>query len=664
MATVAWHYAINGESFGPLSFEKLSVQFASGKLGDAVYVWNESFTEWKPVRDVAAFADALGDGQAVRPAKSTIGISTALQAVRIEDYEPGGAPRKRAPEAASKPGASKSLFTKPADSKPVQLQRADKVADHSDDEPLDTVPDSLNAKLSEPAAQEAAAEEPVAIEPAPAVIEPVAKEPVVDQEPVEPEAVAPEPEPEPEPVKLAIPVPRALPSIDRASATGDVSPRERLQRLRDRLKLDEGSEASDEVSEASIVDHGVDLALGDTVDVSPGQAVDPSRAAVQKSALGSGEFALPPSGRSRLKGTHDGLFSGADAGKALAAGASASDSVEPDEEEGPSDQVPFFPSAPMLTSSQAHPSATSGEFSGSLLIQLDKIKKQGRGKAIAGIVAAVVIVGGLVGVGAYISANREAPEPVAKAERVQPREVVFRRYSKEEQGRMHNLMELSDDVITREESKAFVEQEAQRPEEGAVAKTAAKTAKTGGTSSAGGAVDPFEQAMNAAVAHDPNAAKGGLQREGGAPVAAVKGAPDGTRAKTADDDRFNALAAIQSPSGESPIYRPKAAAVVDRPTLEGTGLTAEQAQAGFRTVRQSIGLCRERTMRRGLNIDAQKIYVTIEVQPSGKVSSFQVDPESVRGTEFDRCMISHTERWNFAAFGGQAITIKAPFVLQ
>src|SRR5690625_4098143 len=50
---VQWYYSINGQSFGPLRQGQLANKFARGELGDAVYVWNETFTEWKLVGEVA-----------------------------------------------------------------------------------------------------------------------------------------------------------------------------------------------------------------------------------------------------------------------------------------------------------------------------------------------------------------------------------------------------------------------------------------------------------------------------------------------------------------------------------------------------------------------------------------------------------------------------------
>ena len=76
-----WHYSVNGQSFGPLSERELASKFASGELGDATYVWNETFSDWKPARSVADFATALNKAQDVRPSKNTMGVDEAMEAV-------------------------------------------------------------------------------------------------------------------------------------------------------------------------------------------------------------------------------------------------------------------------------------------------------------------------------------------------------------------------------------------------------------------------------------------------------------------------------------------------------------------------------------------------------------------------------------------------------
>src|SRR5690554_6360756 len=84
---VAWHYSVNGQSFGPYPFAELSERFASGDLGDECYVWTDSYAGWKPVREAAEFASALDRGQKLKPRNQTIGISQGIAAVSAEDLQ-------------------------------------------------------------------------------------------------------------------------------------------------------------------------------------------------------------------------------------------------------------------------------------------------------------------------------------------------------------------------------------------------------------------------------------------------------------------------------------------------------------------------------------------------------------------------------------------------
>ena len=83
---VAWHYAINGQSFGPFDQEDLVGMYRRGEVADASYVWNETFgAAWKPAFEVEPFSHALRQAQALRPAAKTIGVSGALEAVKLHD---------------------------------------------------------------------------------------------------------------------------------------------------------------------------------------------------------------------------------------------------------------------------------------------------------------------------------------------------------------------------------------------------------------------------------------------------------------------------------------------------------------------------------------------------------------------------------------------------
>lgn len=59
----AWHYSVNGETFGPYSEDELIERFQDGRVGDEAYIWQSSFPEWKPAIEVPVFATAISVGR-------------------------------------------------------------------------------------------------------------------------------------------------------------------------------------------------------------------------------------------------------------------------------------------------------------------------------------------------------------------------------------------------------------------------------------------------------------------------------------------------------------------------------------------------------------------------------------------------------------------------
>lgn len=670
---ISWHYALNGESFGPYSLDYLRAQFASARLSDAAYVWNETFDAWKPVREVAEFSDALARGLISRPARPTIGISEGFQAIRVEKQsaeQPVQPPTGRAADVAVVEPLKKTV----AEKNPATSGRST---------------DPLRAKLSSLLEEKTVEAPPAALEEFPTLVESSAgftsefseveeSEPVEEASPVE--AAPEQPALLEEETLKADPLP--VVALDRKKKAESAS--ERLQRLRERLKVDEVVET------APSKRADVDLALGDTADLATEVELEERTLEASFSAEadveGSEVTAEEPGQASSVGGQHAGLFAALDEAATLQDDAAALRAAEHREEseffsseDVADDEVPFLSIAPKLSSSHAYDKPAEEGYSGSLLIELDKLKKQQRSKWVgAGVAAALlfVVVGGIV---FWISTIEEPidEQPQVIAQKEAPREIVFRRYTKEEHGRIRNLIEMPDEAVengteessaekpTAKESRSVASSRSPVKLPSNEARISAPSAQKNAP-----AVDPFEAAMSGASARNSATVQSGLQRNDAHASAGMKMPSTqvaGAKGSSSDeDDRFRALAAIQMPSGEAPIYQPSESLKnrANRPSQAGGGLTDAQAAAGFRTVRQSIGLCRERTMQRGLKIDAQKIYVTLEIQPTGKVSSYTVEPNSVRDTEFDRCMISHTPRWKFDSYAGEPTLIKAPFILQ
>lgn len=121
---IAWFYAINGQSFGPFDQNTLVGMYHRAEVPDASYVWNETFSAWKPVFEVEPFASAVAAAQAIRPVARTIGVSGAMEAIKISDHQPpedeqeGVVPERKPEPARPNPFAAKPAQT-PAAAKPA-----------------------------------------------------------------------------------------------------------------------------------------------------------------------------------------------------------------------------------------------------------------------------------------------------------------------------------------------------------------------------------------------------------------------------------------------------------------------------------------------------------------------------------------------------------------
>ncbi len=664
-SAVSWHYSVNGESFGPFTFEYLRAQFAGARLTDAAYVWNETFDAWKPVGEVAEFAAAIESGKQVRPPQRTIGVSSALQAIRVEDYQPDSA---KTSDADKKQDATNELLSE------TTVDIKEDLSFRFGERPREQASDLLDEEtLKDPL---------VGAEEFPTLVE--ARMPVAERD-------AKRSKPSKSSVKSPVvaATKKSGAGVERETLKGDdslliaeqsrrsESASDRLQRLRDRLKGDESPLFTKEISEEPTAS---EAAPKNSEPEFEERTLDMAPAVSETTLEGEVTFKGPVFSPAKSQQQHDGLFDVVDEttrqDEAAALDAESTDFFSDEEADYDADAVPFLSSAPKLASSRGFDRPAEEAYSGSLLIELDKLKKEQKSKrfVIISAAAAVLLVAG--GIIVWISSieSIENTDQIA-VQKEAPREIVFRRYSKEEQGRIRNLIEIPDEVVAAPTEpdlvgnsvvkvngaavSAIIEPKVAKNVPAVVAPVAGKSAP---------AVDPFEASMRGASSHNPVNTQSGLQRNEAAITTGSKAAPSsvGSKAESPEDDKFRALAGIQMPSGESPIYQPSDALKNrnKRGATDSGGLTDAQASAGFQFVRQSIGLCRERTMQRGMKLDTQKIYVTLEIQPTGKVSSYTVEPASVRGSEFDRCMVSHTSRWKFASYSGEVTLIKAPFILQ
>lgn len=545
---VEWHYAINGQSFGPLDKASLDEKFSTGELGDAVYVWNETFTEWKVVKEVEAFAGALARAAQISPPKRTLGISQPIESLDRAAVEGGDGGKVKAQD----------------------------------------------------------------------------------------------------------------------------SQKDRLQALRDRLQLDES--VADEspargASQAAAPGAKVDeFAFAETL---PDSGAEEPEDEPWQSFRVPESFKEPAEKQEPQPGIHDGLFSSHDAG--LSSHDEPEGQEEQEEEEG-EDAVPFFPSAPKLGDGKKSSSMSRvDEMTGSLLIQINAIKSDGRKRAIA-TVFGVLLALGAVGSVAYFgwthrgSGDEEIDDrPRIRADHV-GQEPQFHTYTAEERARLFDQVVIEQElVISREDSIAAYEREEQE------ARGESSTGSATATASAMPEIDPsafrrVERDLDGSRAGDDGEDRESsrFQRPGmvglgsddglGLP-SALSGGDDGI-----DDDRFRAMAALQTDTQRG-IYNPRDE-FDEHELQQRERLSNQDIARGMQNVMESVGSCRQRHIMRGGTLEHDRVEVTLDIDNSGDVTNMELSPGSLVDTDFGRCMASQTRRWRFPPFSGDPMQVRTPFHLQ
>ncbi len=314
-----------------------------------------------------------------------------------------------------------------------------------------------------------------------------------------------------------------------------------------------------------------------------------------------------------------------------------------DVDDGPSDSglIPFFPDAPKLESSMQTSRSASQDVSASLLIRIDEMQGQNRKQkrvVISVILFAVCLAGAMV----TFALTRPAPTPAPLENLTKGnsyRAPVEKSYSKDKLNAFS--MELGEEIIGPDERAEDLAPEpvvAEKPAE--EPKVAVKTAAVKTVSAA--------------------------KKETGSSAAIKK--PEEVKAVAVKEPALTGREALLK---YSPTLRRDDSGEIKRPEDQLTAaavrpktLSKEEARKGFKSIRQSISVCRERHMRRGATFAAKKIIIAITVQPIGKVSSYKLDPAEIRLTEFDTCMTSHMDRWKFAAWDGVETEINSSFVIQ
>ena len=547
---IQWHYSINGQSFGPFEEAELKGKFSSGELGDAVYVWNETFRAWKVVGEVGVFREALAAGTKIRRPKSTVGVSGALEAIDREKIE-------------------------------------------------------------------AQAEE--------------AKAPL---------------------------------------ESGLSAQKDRLEALRSRLKLDETEPKKEEASpeeEKAEVEGAEEEEQAQEEEVVSVKRFDLDLSIIDDEEESGGDHSFDQDEQEGESGTHDGLFAGMDSG---AVGAQE----QLDQRQAEEDAVPFFGAAPKLGKEGAATSMSGKEeITGSLLIQLNAIKSDGRKRAVATVIGAILAVSVVGAVGYYGLTQRaeveEDDRPRVRANHV-GQAPQFRGYSEEDRMRANTIVG-QELVISRDVSRAAYEDEQEREASAAPGAAGRASPTVEAPRIDPSAFRPVAGDDGATRAIDDGRGARGerFQGVGLAGIGSDEGAASprlGSLAEAGmgdlEDDRLRAMAALQTDTQRG-IYNPTGE-VIEAPQRRER-LSNQDIAQGMQNVMASVGACRERHIMRGGALSEDRVEVTLEILPTGRIGEFALAPRSLVDTDFGRCMNSHTRRWRFPPFQqSEPMEVRTPFLLQ
>jgi len=381
-----------------------------------------------------------------------------------------------------------------------------------------------------------------------------------------------------------------------------------------------------------------------------------------------GEMSLPPAGSSRLDE------------EPAAAGESGLEPGEEvvDESRGEAADV-ALPSAPKLgdeTSEGAR--SDSDSVSQSLLMQLDEIEGEDSLVRYVGAAAALLFValGALItyivffaadGKGPEVSNDETSPQQAAMAE--EDDGPLQQTYSKEEREKITALAPRKiGKPEARDDSKGS---DPEGPGRGSSDESSGDRGNAAEEAESkegplGQGVDPTDEegpTMDGAKRRTGDDGEGDLRDfdESGA-VAKAAEAEESDSESGPNSREFEAMRAVE---GSGPgVENPTEAAEARGAAGGGRALSNDQIREGMKGVRESVATCRRRHARRGAPIEAGKIYLTLDIEPTGKVSGYEISPEKLEGVVFERCLSSHKGRWHFGSFDGPAETLKAPFILQ
>lgn len=664
---VQWYYSHQGETFGPHPENELRKQYRSGEVPAASYVWREGFSDWKPAEDVEPFSEAIDRRDTAQPRHKTTGIGDdALEAVGPADEDEadegsggrrasGGSPESKR-DAPRAPTGVDSDETREA-GRPSTTEQGTGRAER-----LERLRNRLRSSFGEKGREE-------------------------ERKRSEAEETST----------------GSRTSSDRP----DRSQNQNEPRGRTQAESQETSGSASEEIDISVERDGQPESAGES-----DSELAPTAESERPSEPDTG-FDLPPAGSDRLPGEqqeeaepagdrnrrppeadeatesadrndeiqeHDGLFDGVDETSESSTPAAES----PAKTDGEDTEIP---TTPKLGDDEETSRSFGDSVSDSLLMQIDNIKKTDRASYVKWGGVAVALLAAIGGAWLYLYNPDASSSLFGETEQEESRTAIagnegglqFQTYSDDEVVNFGEV-EVPKSPEQGDEESAGGGGGGARADEAPSGSGGGNESESGGIGSS--ADDLFaeddkglEQALaqsnrQKAKAGGDSAGSGSgstASRRGSQPAAAK--ADESETNDGEDGDPFESLNAIESPTRE-----PSESANVeapednigkdDEPSTLSSQLSKERISRAIRNVSKSVGTCRQRHSRHGAPLDVGKVTIVFTVQRDGKVSKFQLNPNSVRETRFEKCLKARQSRWNFGPIPNAPQQMKAPFVLQ
>ena len=682
----------------------LDQKFASGELGDAAYVWNESFTEWKRVTEVPAFSAALQKAHSRRPSPKTHGVSSALRAIDSESYD-----QKRADESKGKQQKASKTTKGPVQDQSDALsnmeERGRQGRSAADPGPA-REDDSFREDKSRSVAKGSSVEDSAGD--------------VGEQDAT----------------SLDVELPESIRKLRESNRSPEEAKKQggrqdRLSKLRQRLRLQDSDESPSEQEDDSGGSDSTGLPQESTGKTAGGElpaamseadsgpqkeevieqpsrpesdpvsmpkeelfnpAVDVAHAdtlAPEEAAADTTERQVDADSPSPVQpssdSVHDGLFGGSSDDESGSELTPELDGVEPspvegeEEKEESEDAVPFFPSAPTLEKEDASDGSTSisqvDKVTDSLLIQLDELKSDGRKQAIVGGIGALIalVTVGAVGYFGFIAVSSTESEGGGNDE---PRIVEdgfgaapdFSSFDREQ------LAAVSEEHVLEEQDLADIEVEEEEEEEVGSAEGGGASAEGDSGDSSGDDSDSSFPSVdtsdiNTEVSDDALEAGRADQAAGGGGVgdSALGRGDDSSSTGRTDfdslDDGFGSGLDVDDDSQLAVHEIDDDLGIGDREVQQG--LSTQDRFSAQNQITGRVVHCRQRHYNRGEGeLPADNIEVQFYVLPDGDIVEFEVTPASMGDTLFAECLERDTRHWNyFPRFEGNPERIVIPMTL-